>query len=465
MRKSYTAAALAVAVVLIIVFVGPGLLGRVAHARIDKDLDELGGRAPYLQVVDHSWTPGWFTSGLVVTLEFIPAGLGPQAAGTGLAGLPPKRFTVRSELLHGPLLGTSGMGLVRIKSHVVLGDEIRAKFVEFLGTDEPVHLTTRLGLFGGATLTLAGEGRTVKVDASGANPDTLAWDDFKLVFSGGSGGKSYDVAGRQPRIEFSDAAGSSHVLLAGLRLEGDGRRVTQDLYDGKMQLAIGSLRVKKGPDPPLEVNDLRYDVASIAEGDYFKYVFKLGTGAVKYAALDATGLRLKEVHYDFTLGHLHVATLQKMMEGFREASAHGGGDDPEQRLAAMMGLFREQGVALLAHDPELTIDRIGIVTPEGELALKGSLRLVGVGEADVSGGVAGLVQHIAAELDLDTVQAVVEKFPNGAAAVGVGTNNGFLKREGTRLSSHLEFRDGKLSVNGKPVPLPPGLAGQPPAGR
>lgn len=459
MKKSHAIAA--AVVVLVLVLVGPGLLGRAAHARIDQGIDEFGERVPYLRVVEHSWTPGWFTSGLAVTLEFIPAGLGPQAATAGFASLPPMRFTVRSDLLHGPLLGTSGIGLVRIRSHVVLEDEIRAKLVELLGTDEPVHLTTRLGLFGGVSLTLAGEGRTVKVEGSGANPSTIAWDEFKLVLSGGSGGKSYGVAGRQPRIELSDAAGSNHMLLTGLRLEGDGRRVTQDLYDGKMLLAIGSLRVEKGQDAPVEVSDVRYDVASIAEGDYFKYVFRLGTGAVQYAALDAAGLKLRQVHYDFTLRHLHVPTLQTMMAGIREVSARAG-DDPEQRQAQVMELLRGQGAALLAHNPELLIDRIGIVTPEGDLVLKGSIRLVGTSEADVSAGMAGLVPRIAAELDLDTVQAVVEKFPNGAAAVGMGISNGFLKREGAKLSSHIEFRDGVLSVNGKAVPLPPGLAGQPP---
>jgi hypothetical protein len=130
--------------------------------------------------------------------------------------------------------------------------------------------------------------------------------------------------------------------------------------------------------------------------------------------------------------------------------------------AAVFGPLREQGIELLAHEPELLVDRIGIVTPEGELALKGSIRLVGVTGVDVANGVAGFLPRIVADLKLETVQAVLEKLPNGAQSVGMGVDNGYLKREGSKLSSHVEFHDGKLSVNGKPLPLPAGLGAQAP---
>ena len=43
----------------------------------------------------------------------------------------------------------------------------------------------------------------------------------------------------------------------------------------------------------------------------------------------------------------------------------------------MFAPLKEHGMELLKHDPEFVIDRIGIVTPEGEGYIKGVITLKG----------------------------------------------------------------------------------------
>ena len=68
-------AALVVALVVIAV-AAPWLMGRVAHSRIDKGLDSMVEKVPYIRIAERSWTQGWFRSESVITFEFVLPGLG-----------------------------------------------------------------------------------------------------------------------------------------------------------------------------------------------------------------------------------------------------------------------------------------------------------------------------------------------------------------------------------------------------
>ena len=51
--------------------------------------------------------------------------------------MPPIRFTVRNEILHGPVLWPASLGIARVNTRLVLSDDIRKKLIETFGTDEP----------------------------------------------------------------------------------------------------------------------------------------------------------------------------------------------------------------------------------------------------------------------------------------------------------------------------------------
>jgi hypothetical protein len=130
--------------------------------------------------------------------------------------------------------------------------------------------------------------------------------------------------------------------------------------------------------------------------------------------------------------------------------------------------LKEYGLQLLNFDPELSIDRIGVVTPEGEGVVKGVMRLVGVTPADFKSGSTALLGKIDSDVTIDLAQKLVDKIPNGNTGVGAAIDGGYAKREGDRITSRIEFKQGQLKINGKLLPLPglggPGAAaGQEPA--
>jgi len=73
-----------------------------------------------------------------------------------------------------------------------------------------------------------------------------------------------------------------------------------------------------------------------------------------------------------------------------------------------------------------------------------------------------LTGKIEADLDIEVAQKLLEKIPSGATGAGAAIDMGYAKRDGDKLVSHIEFKQGRLKINGKEQALP-GLGG-PPAG-
>jgi uncharacterized protein YdgA (DUF945 family) len=496
---------LMVVVILVLVLViAPWGIGKVAEQRVNNGLDRLAEAAPYLSIAERKWTAGWFSSEQEVTFEvhgpwlraMNPAAMledfkkpegatptveaetppvevkpesvpeaAPEAAPTEalppadapVTPIAPIRFTVRNHIVHGPVLWSAGFGIARVDSQLVLSDAISKALVEFFGTDEPVRVSTRVGFFGGGRTTFSGDAHSVKVKGE---PGELSWDKFKVAIGYSHNLDDIDLVGKWPRFEFKNATSGESVLMRDITLDSKSERIRGDLYDTDFDFAIDEVHIVGADKQVTDIADVRYVVATAMDGDFVDVSAKFGSGPVKSKALMDLGVELKEVHYDFTLRHLHAETLEKMIAAIKAAY-----NQPVATIAdvdaVMIAPMKEYGLLLLKHDPEFVIDRFGIATPDGEGYIKGVIHLKGVTEQDVAVGGMGLIGKIEAEIAIDVAQKMVEKFPNGATAVGAAVDSGYIRREGDRLVSKIEFKHGELKVNGKAQGIP-GLGGPPP---
>lgn len=492
-----------VVVLLLLLVVAPWGVGRLAEKRIDAGLDQLQRQAPYITVVERKWTGGWFRSEQEVTFELFSAWthglpktvrddlaaatLVPVAAKQPLPGKPgtqetpapievpapdagaskpplPKipqiRITVRNEILHGPVLWPFGLGIARVNSKFVVSDDIRKFLVDYLGTDEPVRVSTRIGFLGGATTHFSGEGRTIKVKDT---PGTFSYDDFDLAFGYAKNFDRTDIDGKWPRLEFADATKGEKILVKNMTLDGDSKRALGDLYAGDFKFHVGELRVTGADKAETLVEDLHYGGVVDVNDDFMNMSLQLGTGNVRNKELADLKLDINEIHYDFSFRRLHAATVQKMIESMKKIYSQPiPADDLAKWNEEFAKPFKEYGLQLLQHDPEFVIDRVGIVTPEGEGVIKGVLKLKGVTEADLANeNRMSLLPKLDADLIVEIAQKLIEKIPNGNTAAGAAIDGGYVKREGEKLVSHIEFKQGQLKINGKSQALP-GLGGPPP---
>jgi uncharacterized protein YdgA (DUF945 family) len=502
-----------VVVLVLALLVAPWGVGRVAEGRLNHGLDQLVEAAPYLKVAERKWTGGWFKSEQLVTFEIagpwadimspkafekamkeaageavesetaegadapvesegepavsaspdaVPPAAAPEdvpAEEAPAVAMPdePLRFTVRNEVLHGPVLGLSGFGIARVDSHLVLGDETRKKIAEIFGPKDPVEISTRVGFFGGGTTTLKSEGRKIAPKDAKAE---FSWDTFKVSVGYSRNADKYDLDGKWPKFEVKSLDDSAHFVMNSLTLDGDGERVRGDLYDGDFTFKIDSLSVTGKDQEKIEVGDLHYIVTSATKDEFTEMGAKLGTGAIKSQQLTAVGVELKEVHYDFSVRRLHAETLEKMMAGMKAMYTAPVTNEMDAQKA-MFAPVKEHAVELLKHDPEFVIDRIGVVTPEGDGYLKGVIKLKGATADDFATGSMSIIGKIHADLTIDVSEKMIQKFPNGSTGAGAAVDAGYAERKGDRLVCKIVFANGELTVNGKPQAIP-GLGGPPP---
>ncbi len=507
---------LVVVVVLLVLLLGvaPWGVGRIAEGRMNKHLDKMLAEAPYITVVERKWTGGWFRSEQEVTFELFgewlkgfgdaikqttavdgpatdgvalmnvadeaPQGPMPEASADGAAapdesapdesapeessGEPlfpaSLRFTVKNEILHGPVLWTSGIGLAEVRSKPVLSEELRKKIVEMFGTDEPVRFKTRVGLFGGGTSTISGDAATIK--PKGANQAVVSWEAFKLSVGYSDDLDHFDVKGKQPRIEGKGGSDGAHVVMRDIAVDLDSERIVGDLYDTDFKMTIAEVSGAGADKKQFTATGIHYILATEKKGEFVDMALKLGAGEFKTAEFDQLGIQLKEVHYDLSLRRLHVATLAKVLDAMKAAYANPlpATTTPSEIESALFQPMKNEAIALFKHDPEVGLDRIGIVTAEGEGFLKGVIKFKGVTAADFENPML-IIPKLDAEFSVEVPQKMIEKFPNGATMAGAAVDSGYAKRDGDKLVCKITFKAGQLLVNGKPQAVP-GLGGPPP---
>jgi uncharacterized protein YdgA (DUF945 family) len=479
---------LAVIVVLVLA-IAPWGIGMVAEKRVDRGLDAFVKAAPYITIVEKKYTRGWFRSEQDVTFDVFgawakalskpmasaaqtesggmvltsaPADTAPAATTeTGETPVPDAaaapeetfkglRFVVHNEILHGPVLGLSGLGIARVNSRIEWPPEVQKELTKTFGEDQILKIATRVGFLGGGTTTLSADKRIVKSGGS-----EISWDDFAMSVGYSKNADHMDFEGKWPRFEVTEANGS-RLVMSDMKMDGSAERILGELYDTDGDFSMKSMNIVGADKDNVEIKDLLYRVDTDKHGDFLDMGFKLGTGSII-----SRQVTLKEAHYDFSARRLHIETLNKFLAAMKNVYAMSI-DTPSDLEVAVVKPYKEFGVALLKYDPEFAIDRIMIATAEGEGVIKGVIKVKGVTEADFAGMDAmALIPKIDAVFDIDVSEDMLAKLSGNATAAGAAIDAGYATRKDGHLISHIEFKAGALTINGKLQALP-GMGGPPP---
>jgi uncharacterized protein YdgA (DUF945 family) len=494
MKKSIVAAIVLVACLLL----APFGFGKLAEKRVNAGLDKLVEQAPFLVIKERSWQGGWFKSSQEVRIELAPAIMAlanpavmraaamdmqssetevTAAAGDGQApagdeaapaegaapaveapATPVPGFTIRNDIVHGPVLGSAGLGLARVDTQFVLPDEIASRIREYFGTEPALQVSSRVGFISGGSTTITSQGRTIPAKIGDSE---ITYETAKLAFGYGGNLDTYDADGRLPRLEVKSARGAG-VVLTDMTIDGDGKRAIGELYDGGFEFGLDELKATNAGQE-YTVADLHYVTDTRTDAGFTDIGTRIGSGAVSAAPLAEFGLDIKEIHYDLSFRHLHAETLEKMVTGMRDVYLKlPAGGDPAALASAMQAEFlaplKMHANDLLRHDPVLGFDRVGVVTGEGEGVIRGTVKLVGASTDDFSAATAmGLLGKVELDLTIEVAQALASKIPNGALYVGMAESQGLVTRDGDKLVCHIQFKGGALTINGKAQPLPPGM--------
>ena len=261
------------------------------------------------------------------------------------------RFTIRNEVWHGPVLGLSGLGIARVKTHLVLSDETQKKIAEIFGPKDPFEISTRVGFTGGGTTTFTSEGRTIKPD----NKSEISWDTFKLAIGYSRDADKYDLDGKWPKVVVTSHEDKTQFVMTDMK-----RRRRRQAHQRRSLRHRLQFRDRQDGHPrrrrraQSKSANLHYILETDAKDEFLEFGAKMGTGEIKSKQLSSLGIELKEIHYDFSMRRLHIETLAKMLAGMKAAYAKPLTNALELNKV-VFGSLKEQGVELLKYDPEFSL--------------------------------------------------------------------------------------------------------------
>ncbi|BAL26451.1 YdgA family protein [Azoarcus sp. KH32C] len=450
------------------------LLGKQVESALDAQYQQLTEQ-PYVKVVERTFERGVFHSTEVVTFELngellsALARAGEDGAAATEAPLEPVRFTVRSEIAHGPLPGLRTIGAATAEAGLVLDEAAKAQMAKMFGDAAPVQLKTVYGFSGGGSTTLTSPAFKTSVPAKDGGERHVSWQGLKFTVDFTRHMQRYSMQGEAPGLEIED--GASHLVVTGIRMSGDQSRVFEDeplLYAGSQKIVIDEVRMTpraaaaagEGGEKPeaLLLKQVAYDVSSPAKGEFVDISAKLGAETVQVGAQD-----YGPAHYDLSLNHLHARTVAKLSRAVMSMYSDEALRQARQgQTAFALAALAEPARELLAHDPEISIDRISFRSPHGDATMALRVRtnqlspddlqnpFVLIGKLDVSGN-ASLPEGLIADMQKDEAVSAEEAARRVDLQLAGYAAQGLVQREQGFVKTALEFRGGELKINGKPV--------------
>ncbi len=473
--------------------------GSQIKSRYDAALDELPKQTALVRVTERKYERGFLGAVSTVTLEI---GCAADAAASAQqpaadpaedeeeqaeedgdsAIKPPKqlRLTIRDTIHHGPLAGGT-LAAATIDSELVLDDKARAEAKKLFGEARPLSARTKVGFDGAFTTDLTVAPAKLAEDGKGR----LDWQGVqaRVEVNAARTHARYDLS--MPGLDFSDAKSGVTMKMGKLVAKADldssaGWFLATGKTEGRLdtlEFTVSKKAAEDGAEPPkalppvvLQGIDLVGD-ASIKDGLYASTGTLRGTGKIGNTKIDK---------FELTSGarRIHGAGYRKLADAWMQSSAanscgKGGSKASQAAMQALVEQLTPDLKAMAKYAPEAGIDKM-LVEIDGKRAELGySAGMAGVTDEDLQlPGTALMMKRgvlkAHARLPMKWLEKLAETGAESgqtpppemvAGLVEQGEQSGFVKRDGDDVTAQVEFSEGALKVNGKPLGEAPGMNG------
>jgi len=441
---------------------------------------------PYMKVVKREYRRGVLTSDETVTFELFGnmaqffeqtqrenSERNPGAA--PVERFKPIRFSVHSHIKHGPMPGGKNFAAAMVDSELDVDERLKPALAGVLGEKKVLTAHTIYQFSGDAESAFTSPAFVATIPAEGSvPPGRLTWGGVNATVRSAKGFASYTMRGEAPKLEVEGGMGV-HMVIEGMRFDVQSRRIFEDeplLYAGRQNFAVAQIRVD-GPllaDNAIVVKQFNYEVNVPVNGEFLDIVAKIGvqdavSGEANYGP----------ARFDLSMKHLHARTLAQlqraMLKAYSDPAAFAA--DAKNPQAAFEPLV-QPALKLLEYSPEIRLDRISFRMPQGEVLVAARAKFNGIKPEDLKQAPI-LVAKLDASADISLPEALL-MLPWGVKAdsaeelqaqmqmrerqVATLVGQGYILRDGAMVTSRFEFRNGGVTVNGKPFD-PQALQAQP----
>jgi uncharacterized protein YdgA (DUF945 family) len=476
--------------------------GSQIKSRYDAALDELPKQTALVRITDRQYERGFFGAVSTVTLEI---GCAPDATAAATPtppakpaegedaeadeeaeaeaeadATPPKplRFTIRDTIHHGPLAGGS-LAAATIDSELVLDAKTQADVKKLFGEAKPLSAHTKVGFGGDFTTDMT----VAPAKFAEAGKGQFAWQGVQMRMDVNAARTQvrYDLV--MPGMDFSDARTGTTMKMGKLTAKADmdssagwflatgkteGRLDTLELVVKKAGGEPGAAAVPADTPPKVVTTVLLQGLdllgeATIKDGLYASSGTVKGNGTIGATKIDKFELTS-------SARRIHAAGYKKLADAWMQSSAangcgKGGSKASRAAMQALADQLAPDLKAMAKYSPEAGIDKmvVEIDGKRGEISYMAGM--AGVTDEDLQlPGTALLMKRGALKANARLPMKWLEKLAETGAESGQtpppemvaglveqGEEKGFVKREGDDVTGQIEFTDGSLKINGKPL--------------
>jgi uncharacterized protein YdgA (DUF945 family) len=458
--------------------------GTKIKSSYDTAMDELPKQTALVRVVNRSYEQGFFGAVSTVTLELgcaadavaqVPAVKPPEGDDEdddAATPFKPVRLTFRDTIRHGPLAGGT-LAAATIDSELVLDVKGQAKAEQLFGKAKPLTAHTKVAFDGSyaSDLTVA----PAKVIDEGKAQFTWQGAQARIEVNGARTQAHYDLT--MPGLDVSDMRTGATMKMGKLTGKADmdssaGWILATGKTEGRLEsfefAAPKGLSTAEGAEgkalPTVLLQNIdMFTEASIKDGLYASTGSVKGAGKVGETKIDK---------FEMSSGgrRIHAAGYKKLADAWLKSSAingcgKGGSKASQAAMKTLMDQLAPDLKAMAKYNPEIGLDKmlVEIGGKRGEISYTAGM--VGVTDEDLQApGMALLMKRgvlkASARLPMQWLEQIAATGAESgqtpppemvAGLVEQGEGMGFVKRDGTDITSQVEYSEGSLKINGKPL--------------
>ncbi|MFZ6760036.1 YdgA family protein [Undibacterium sp. Ji50W] len=449
--------------------------GKRVAARFMTSKDQ-PAQTPFIKLVKQDYQRGVFSSVEDVTLELnlasiskpgpaAPPGAGGDNTGADPAAqaaqiaqaargeqLPVIQLRFVSRIQHGPFPGLRSFGAASIKTELVLDPASKTQLEKIFGNADPLQINSTLTYGGAGHVSLSSPAFSTVTDR---DRDKLAWQGLNMEVDFDKEYKNFRVSLNAPGLTVDSLEGQSFKMGA-ISIKGDASKAypTGPLYVGKSETILAGISFSDKADPKksFSMQQLSLNTDASIKDDFLSVFARLGVSKFMFDQLEFSNF-----HYDYGVKHLHAPSIAQISAAYSGATA-----DPE-KMAALKAVWEQVGPTIINGQPELVLERISIVTSDGEAKLTGGMKLVDANVTDIS-NIMALYPKVQGNLNITLTDVLVSKLGGASQKdpemqkaaldamnqqIASFVEQGYINRNGKLLNAKLEWSQGKLTVNGK----------------
>ncbi|MBP6562418.1 MAG: YdgA family protein [Neisseriaceae bacterium] len=452
MRKVFKLGVAGVAVVLAAAaLLLPYYFGGKAEASLAKQY-QLLAQSPMVEVLSRQYERRWFSSTETMTIklkEDLINGL-PEDVVENIRQTMGEGIQITNHIKHGPFVGGFSLARAKVDSTIAYPDLMNRGLLLLFTDKTPLVIHQTLGLFGGGTINID----SPDFDFKGLSDTNIKWQGFQFVVD--YKGNFDEMIGEltMPGMVWQ-MSNQSSVSYDGFQYQFSGLTAPTGLWMGQNQLDVKRFAVTWGEEDKAKVDELLGMVNKLQFGALIKPIlnsdtksivvddihfssdmaaadsadFVKATGQVRFAKAtlgrDVYGPLEVEVVGD----HLHAASMAAWTKALKDLSAKAL--NGESYAEEMLKLINNEVLAVLVHNPQISLKTFKLTTPQGLLSAAGHMNFKGVEEADMS-NFASFLRKVDVKMDIDVPQAFLGDMAAAQAANLFDVGEGDDKQEQIR---------------------------------